>query len=196
MSDDHVVVWAAPKDARLTCEFLTAAGLQCVPVTGWHEARAVLREGVGVLILAGEILTLDVVAELEGHRACSARLVRPPDRHRRRSASDRASRFDRWTRQRVGAAAAAVAVHLALDRDGGASRTAPAIPGARAPAVARRRRSAQGRVPGNARARAPQSSRAVTDRAAVAPPAAVGRSGRPHLRDDGAPDRAHHPAGG
>ena len=67
MSDDHVVVWAAPKDARLTCEFLTAAGLQCVPVTGWHEARAVLREGVGVLILAGEILTLDVVAELEGH---------------------------------------------------------------------------------------------------------------------------------
>ena len=67
MSDDRVVVWAAPKDARLTCEFLTAAGLQCVPVTGWHEARAVLREGVGVLILAGEILTLDVVAELEGH---------------------------------------------------------------------------------------------------------------------------------
>jgi signal transduction histidine kinase len=67
MSDDRVVVWAAPKDARLTCEFLTAAGLQCVPVTGWHEARAALRAGVGVLILAGEILTLDVVAELEGH---------------------------------------------------------------------------------------------------------------------------------
>ena len=43
MTDDRVVVWAAPKDARLTCEFLTAAGLQCMPVTGWHEARAVLR---------------------------------------------------------------------------------------------------------------------------------------------------------
>ena len=67
MSDDRVVVWAAPRDARLTCEFLTAAGLQAVPVAGWHEARAALREGAGVLILAGEILTLDVLAELEGH---------------------------------------------------------------------------------------------------------------------------------
>ena len=67
MTDDRVLVWAAPKDARLTCEFLTADGLQCVPLTGWREARAALHEGVGVLIVAGEILTPDVSAELEEH---------------------------------------------------------------------------------------------------------------------------------
>ena len=65
MTDDRVLVWAAPKDARLTCEFLSAAGLECVPLGAWREARGALDEGAGVLIAAGEILTLDVIAELE-----------------------------------------------------------------------------------------------------------------------------------
>jgi signal transduction histidine kinase len=67
MSDERVLVWAAPKDARLTCEFLTAAGLHCVLLAGWRDARTALDEGGGALIIAGEILTLDVVAELEDY---------------------------------------------------------------------------------------------------------------------------------
>jgi signal transduction histidine kinase len=67
MTDDRVLVWAAPKDARLTCEFLTAAGLECLPLAGWRDARTELQHGTGVLIVAGEILTLDVVAQLEDH---------------------------------------------------------------------------------------------------------------------------------
>jgi signal transduction histidine kinase/ActR/RegA family two-component response regulator len=67
MTDDRVLVWAAPKDARLTCEFLSAAGLECVPLGSWREARGALDEGAGVLIAAGEILTLDVIAELEAY---------------------------------------------------------------------------------------------------------------------------------
>jgi two-component system, sensor histidine kinase len=67
MTDHRVLVWAAPKDARLTCEFLTSAGLECAPLGGWRDARTELQRGAGVLIVAGEILTLDVIAELEDH---------------------------------------------------------------------------------------------------------------------------------
>ena len=67
MTDDRVLVWAAPKDARLTCEFLGAAGLQSVPLTAWRDARAALEEGAGALIVAEETLTADVLGELEDH---------------------------------------------------------------------------------------------------------------------------------
>jgi signal transduction histidine kinase/ActR/RegA family two-component response regulator len=67
MTDDRVLVWAAAKDARLTCEFLSADGLICSSVTSWRATRAALDDGAGVLIVAGEILTPDVIGELEDH---------------------------------------------------------------------------------------------------------------------------------
>ena len=67
MSDNRVLVWAAAKDARLTCEFLSGAGLLCTPLDSWLDARAALHQGVGVLIIAGETLTPDVIGELEDH---------------------------------------------------------------------------------------------------------------------------------
>jgi signal transduction histidine kinase/CheY-like chemotaxis protein len=65
MIDNRVLVWAAPKDARLTCEFLSAAGLPCVPLAAWRDVRAALEQGAGTLIVAGEFLTPDVVGELD-----------------------------------------------------------------------------------------------------------------------------------
>jgi two-component system, sensor histidine kinase len=67
MNDDRVLVWAAHKDARLTCEFLSTDGLTCTPVTSWRAARAALDEGAGVLLVAGEVLTPDVIGELEDY---------------------------------------------------------------------------------------------------------------------------------
>jgi signal transduction histidine kinase len=63
--DERVLVWAPPRDGRLTCGFLTEAGLPCVHSESWEEFRAALEQGVGALVIAGEYLTESVLPNLQ-----------------------------------------------------------------------------------------------------------------------------------
>jgi two-component system, sensor histidine kinase len=67
VNEERVVVCAAPKDARLTAEFLSAAGVPCTATTGWQDARLALQEGAGALLVGGELLTPDVLGQLEDY---------------------------------------------------------------------------------------------------------------------------------
>ena len=62
--DDRVLVWAPLRDGHLTCNFLTDEGFACVHCQSWEALQAELRRGVGVLIVAGEFLAPNVLANL------------------------------------------------------------------------------------------------------------------------------------
>ena len=62
--DERVLVWAPLRDGHLTCNFLTDEGFACVHRQTWEALQAELRRGVGVLIIAGEFLSADVLANL------------------------------------------------------------------------------------------------------------------------------------
>lgn len=63
--DERVLVWAPARDGRLTCGFLTEIGFSCVNSEGWEEFRTELHRGVGAVVLAGEFLSVSVVANLQ-----------------------------------------------------------------------------------------------------------------------------------
>jgi signal transduction histidine kinase len=61
---DRVLVWASARDARLTGGFLTEMGVRCVQCDRWEEFRAELDRGAGAVVVAGELLSDSVVANL------------------------------------------------------------------------------------------------------------------------------------
>jgi signal transduction histidine kinase len=63
--DERVLVWAPPRDGRLTCGFLTEAGFSCLNCESWEEFGAALEQGVGAVVIAGEYLTESVLSNLE-----------------------------------------------------------------------------------------------------------------------------------
>src|SRR5689334_15327812 len=63
-SDERILVWAPPRDGRLTCGFLTEIGFSCVNCESWTEFRAQLNTGAGAIVLAGEYLSESVLANL------------------------------------------------------------------------------------------------------------------------------------
>jgi two-component system, sensor histidine kinase len=63
--DDRILVWAPPRDARLTCEFLEESGFACKECASWEVLAADWRKGAAALVLAGELLTPSVVASLQ-----------------------------------------------------------------------------------------------------------------------------------
>jgi signal transduction histidine kinase/CheY-like chemotaxis protein len=62
--DERVLICAPLRDGHLTCNFLTDEGFACVHCQSWEALQAELRRGVGVLIIAGEFLSTDVLANL------------------------------------------------------------------------------------------------------------------------------------
>jgi signal transduction histidine kinase len=70
---DQVLVWASARDGRLTCGFLTEIGVRCVPCERWEAFCAEWERGVGAVVIAGELLSASVVANLAAILA-----VQPP----------------------------------------------------------------------------------------------------------------------
>jgi signal transduction histidine kinase len=63
--DERVLVWAPPRDARLTCGFLQEAGFGCVSCATWTDLIREMRRGVAVVLLDGEMLTPQVIGSLQ-----------------------------------------------------------------------------------------------------------------------------------
>lgn len=63
--DDRILIWAAPRDARLTIEFLEASGILCGAVRGWAELMAEWGKGGAGLVVASECLTPSVLVNLK-----------------------------------------------------------------------------------------------------------------------------------
>ena len=63
--DERVLVWAPARDGSLTCGFLTEIGFSCVHCESWEQFRAELNRGVGIVVVAGEFLSVSVVANLQ-----------------------------------------------------------------------------------------------------------------------------------
>src|SRR5689334_12175482 len=70
MNDLEVIVVAPTgRDAPLICELLTRVGIHCSAFPDCHEACHRAADGVGVFVIADEVLT-------DGSAACVAALVR------------------------------------------------------------------------------------------------------------------------
>ncbi len=67
MNEGRVVVWAPGRDARLTCDVLLERGFACVLARAWSDVLLSLQTGAGALLVAGELLTSEVVSSLERH---------------------------------------------------------------------------------------------------------------------------------
>ena len=65
MVDTRVLVWAPPRDARLTSDFLEDCGFTCATCLSWEDLVAEWQGGVGALVVAGELLTLSALAGLQ-----------------------------------------------------------------------------------------------------------------------------------
>ena len=65
VNEGRVVVWAPGRDGRLTCDVLRERGFPCLLTRAWSDVLFALQGGVGTLLIAGELLTSDVVASLE-----------------------------------------------------------------------------------------------------------------------------------
>jgi signal transduction histidine kinase/ActR/RegA family two-component response regulator len=63
-ADQRVLIWAAARDGALTRSFLSEAGFQAHACTDWNELTRELARGVGVLIIAGELLGKSVGEQL------------------------------------------------------------------------------------------------------------------------------------
>lgn len=63
--DERVLVWAPPRDGRLTCGFLTEIGFSCVNCESWDAFGAELEQGVGAVVIAGEYVAEPVLANLQ-----------------------------------------------------------------------------------------------------------------------------------
>jgi signal transduction histidine kinase/CheY-like chemotaxis protein len=62
--EERILVWAPLRDGQLTCSFLTEEGFACVACPSWEALQAELRGGVGVVVIAGEFLSPNVLANL------------------------------------------------------------------------------------------------------------------------------------
>ena len=63
--DHRILIWAHPRDARLTCEFLEGSGFACKHCPTWSVLSAEWQKGAGALVLAGELLSSSVLANLQ-----------------------------------------------------------------------------------------------------------------------------------
>ena len=71
--DQRALVWAVGRDGPLTCGFLAEEGLDTLACRSVEELCSELLRGAGVVIIAGELLSGEAVAQL---RVCIAR--QPP----------------------------------------------------------------------------------------------------------------------
>jgi signal transduction histidine kinase len=65
--DQRALVWAVGRDGPLTCEFLAEAGFDALACRSIEQLCTELRRGAGAVIIAGELLNVEAVAQL---RAC------------------------------------------------------------------------------------------------------------------------------
>jgi two-component system, sensor histidine kinase len=63
--DERVLIFAPPRDGRLTGGFLGDRGFACLACASWEEFVAELHAGAGTAILAGEFLSIGTVEALE-----------------------------------------------------------------------------------------------------------------------------------
>ena len=64
--EDRVLVWAANRDAQLTCAFLTDAGYASQVCRSWEEFSGEVQRGIGAAVIAGEILDESTRGRLAG----------------------------------------------------------------------------------------------------------------------------------
>jgi two-component system, sensor histidine kinase len=64
MLEQRALVWAVGRDGTLTNDFLREAGFQSQAFTHWEELSVEIERGVGVLIVAGELLVRPAGASL------------------------------------------------------------------------------------------------------------------------------------
>ena len=57
MLEERILIWAHPRDARLTTAFLEDAGLTCSACQGLEEVAREWHRGAGAFLVAGELLT-------------------------------------------------------------------------------------------------------------------------------------------
>lgn len=63
--EERVLVWAHGRDGSLTCTFLEEAGFESHACAGWDELNAETEAGVGMIVVAGELLSPDIIANME-----------------------------------------------------------------------------------------------------------------------------------
>jgi signal transduction histidine kinase/ActR/RegA family two-component response regulator len=70
--EERILVWAPPRDARLTREFLEESGIVCTDCPTWETLATEWQKGAGALIVAGELLSASVVANLHAMLSAQA----------------------------------------------------------------------------------------------------------------------------
>jgi signal transduction histidine kinase len=64
-ADSRILVWAQPRDARLTCEFLEGCGFSCTTCRTFEELAAEWQSGFAAVVIAGELLRASTLAALQ-----------------------------------------------------------------------------------------------------------------------------------
>jgi signal transduction histidine kinase len=64
-AETRILVWAQPRDARLTCEFLESCGFACTVCRTFEELASEWQSGFAAVVVAGELLTASSLAALQ-----------------------------------------------------------------------------------------------------------------------------------
>ena len=76
--DERILIWASPRDGRLTCEFLEHEGFTCCPCASWQELGREWPRGGAAIVIAAELLTSSSLSALEQFVAAQPRWSDPP----------------------------------------------------------------------------------------------------------------------
>jgi signal transduction histidine kinase len=63
--EEAILVWALGRDGPLTCRFLQEAGFAALACSSWEDLLSQVRPGAGALIVAGELISPEVLAGLK-----------------------------------------------------------------------------------------------------------------------------------
>jgi signal transduction histidine kinase/ActR/RegA family two-component response regulator len=64
-AETRILVWAQPRDARLTCDFLEGCGFSCTTCRTFEELATEWQSGFAAVVIAGELLTASSLAALQ-----------------------------------------------------------------------------------------------------------------------------------
>ena len=76
--EDRILVWAQPRDARLTRNFLEESGFTCRECPTWEALAGEWQQGAAALVIAGELLSAPALANLQTMLAAQAAWSDPP----------------------------------------------------------------------------------------------------------------------
>ncbi len=76
--EDRILVWAPPRDGRLTCDFLDESGFTCRECATLEVLTSEWQKGAAALVIAGELLSASALANLQAMLAAQAAWSDPP----------------------------------------------------------------------------------------------------------------------